>query len=65
MKQVTRQLLSTLWNQQLKSETITKISKTVVESIVTYEAEVWETTDHIYKEKIHFMEPATETRNNN
>ena len=42
-KQVTRQLHSTLLSNQLSPKTNVKIYKTLVESIVTYVAEVWET----------------------
>ena len=39
-KQVTRELHSTLWSNQLRPETKIKMYKIIVESIVTYGAEV-------------------------
>ena len=46
-KQVTKQLHSPLRSNQQRPETKINIYKTTVESIVTYGAEVWGTTEHI------------------
>ena len=46
-RQVTRQLNGILWNTHIRQETKIRIYKTIVESIVTYGAEVWEMTESL------------------
>ena len=52
---VTKQLNSVLWSSQIKNNTKIRIYKTIVESIATYGAEVWETTEQM-KKKLLAME---------
>lgn len=52
---VTSQLNSVLWSNQIKEDTKIRIYKSIVESIVTYGAEVWETTEQM-KKKLLAME---------
>ena len=54
-KQVTKQLHGILWNPQIRHTTKIRIYKTIIESIATYRAEVWDISEQT-KKKLLAME---------